>query len=249
MKKKEGSNMVIVDILIFIFIFLGFVVGFKRGFSKEVVSFLGFLLVFILAYYLKNPVSNFLFKVMPFFSFDGIFKGITSLNILVYEVIAFFLVLSLLMLVFKLLIFATGIFEKFLDFTIILGLPSKILGGILGLVQGFIGVYIVLFFLMLPVFHIKAVQDSTVASAIIEKTPVMSNVMGNVLHVITDMDQLKEEYQKTEDPNKFNLEALDLMLKYHIIDIDNVKILEKMGKLKMDGINRVIHKYERMEGK
>ena len=69
------------DAAIILILIMGAVVGFKRGFTYEVVSTVGFFLVLILAYFLKNPLSVFLYEHLPFFKFGGIFKGVTVLNI------------------------------------------------------------------------------------------------------------------------------------------------------------------------
>ena len=104
----------ITDILIIIFILLGAFVGAKQGFTKALVSFLGIIIVVVLAYFLKNPVSELLMSFCPFFSFGGIIKGVTVLNIAVYEVIAFIVVFFILMAILNALLFATGIFETIL---------------------------------------------------------------------------------------------------------------------------------------
>src|SRR5690625_5201712 len=98
----------IVDILIIIFILLGASIGFKQGFTKSLVSFVGIIVVIILAYLLKNPVSEFLMSIGPFFNFGGIIKGVTVLNIAVYEIIAFILVFTILMIILRVLLLATG---------------------------------------------------------------------------------------------------------------------------------------------
>ena len=87
-------SMNIVDILIVIFVLLGAFVGAKQGFTKALVSFLGIIIVVVIAYFLKNPVSELLMSVGPFFNFGGIIKGVTVLNIAVYEIIAFVLVFA-----------------------------------------------------------------------------------------------------------------------------------------------------------
>ena len=46
----------VIDIGIILFIIYGFIVGFKNGFTKQLVKTIGFILVIILAYYLKNPL-------------------------------------------------------------------------------------------------------------------------------------------------------------------------------------------------
>ena len=46
----------ILDIGIVIFILFGAVLGFKRGLTSELVKTVGFIVVVILAYFLKNPL-------------------------------------------------------------------------------------------------------------------------------------------------------------------------------------------------
>ena len=124
----------IVDILIIVFILLGAFIGFRDGFTKALVNAVGVIIVTVIAYVLKNPVSEILMSFMPFFNFGGI----TSLNIVLYEVIAFLLVFSVLMIILKIVAVTTGIFETFLKFTIVLGIPSKILGAVVGAIKNYI---------------------------------------------------------------------------------------------------------------
>ena len=69
-----------------------------------------------------------MYEKLPFFNFGGIFKGVTVLNILIYELIAFFVVLAVLFVLLRIFTFFSFMIEKILDLTIILGIPSKILG-------------------------------------------------------------------------------------------------------------------------
>ena len=82
----------VVDIVILIFLAFGALIGFKKGFTNQLVSLVGIFAIIILSYFLKNPVSVFLYNNLPFVNFGGIFKDITVINILVYEVIAFFVI-------------------------------------------------------------------------------------------------------------------------------------------------------------
>ena len=79
----------VVDIVILIFLAFGALIGFKRGFTRQLVSLVGIFVIIVVSFLFKNPVSVFLYNNLPFFNFGGIFKDITVLNILVYEVIAF----------------------------------------------------------------------------------------------------------------------------------------------------------------
>ncbi len=234
----------IIDLLIIIFILIGAVVGFKRGFTSSLFNFVGVILVVIIAYFLKNPVSEFLMSFCPFFNFGGIIKGVTVLNIAVYEIIAFILVFSLLMIGLKALLMATGIFETILKFTIVLGFPSKILGAIVGLIENYIIVFFVLYILSMPNFlDVGFIKDSTYREPILKNTPILSNVAESTLAVLDEFKGLSDKYTETENSNEFNLETLDLFLKYKVVTVDTVEKLDDSGKIKIEGIETVLNKY------
>lgn len=235
----------IIDLLIIIFILIGTAVGFKRGFTSSLFNFVGVILVIIIAYFLKNPISEFLMNFCPFFSFGGIIKGVTVLNIAVYEIIAFILVFSLLMIGLKALLMATGILETLLKFTIVLGLPSKILGAIVGLIENYIIVFFVLYILSMPNFlDVGFIKDSTYREPILKNTPILSNVAESTLAVLDEFKGLSDKYTETENSNEFNLETLDLFLKYKVVTVDVVQKLDDSGKIKIEGIETVLNKYK-----
>ncbi len=233
----------VVDIIIIILLIFGALIGAKRGFTKQLVSCLGFIVVVILAFLLKNPVSIFLYEHLPFFSFAGIFEKVSILNILLYEAVAFLLVLFVLMIFLRLLLFATSIFEKFLTATIILGIPSKILGALLGLLESFIWIFILLYVLSLPFFNIKIIEDSSFREPILTKTPILSNFTLDNIEFINEFSDLKDKYKEKENSNEFNLEALDLFLKYEIITVDGVEVLIEKDKIQIENIDTVLKKY------
>ena len=234
-----------IDLILIIFIILGFFVGVKRGFTRELVSVVGFIVCIILAFLLKNPIASFLYDHLPFFSFGGLLKGVTALNILLYEVVAFLITLSLLGIVLNILKFATNIFEKFLNATIILGIPSKILGGILGALEWIVISYIVLFILALPVFNTKVSSESILYKSLTPIASKFSKDINNTLVVFEEFKNLKDEYSNSNDTNQFNLDSLDLMLKYHIIDVESATKLYNKGKFKtIYNIESVLNKYK-----
>ena len=235
----------ITDILIIIFILLGAFVGAKQGFTKALVSFLGIIIVVVLAYFLKNPVSEFLMSFCPFFNFGGIIKGVTVLNIAVYEVIDFIIVFFILMAILNALIFATGVFETILKFTIILGMPSTILGAIIGAIKNYVIVFFVLYLLSMPNFvDVDFVKNSTYREPILKNTPLLSSIAGTSLEVLDEFKGLADKYTDTTDTNAYNLETLDVFLKYKIVTVDTVKKLSDSGKIKINGIETVLNKYE-----
>lgn len=234
-----------VDIIIILVILLSGVIGLKRGFTKELVCFLGFFLVIILSFILKNPVSSFFYNHLPFFKFGGLFKGITSINILLYEVLAFLIVASILLIILRVVIFATSVFEKLLKLTFILGLPSKILGCIIGLVEGVVWCFIILYIVSLPLFNIKIVNDSKLKDEILTKTPILTNITNDTVKTFDELENLKDDYKnKKITNNEFDLESIDVLLKYKVISVNSLEKLVKDKKINIKNINKVINKYK-----
>lgn len=233
----------IVDVIIILLILSGAVAGFKNGFTKQVLSFIGFLAVVFISFKLKNSVSVLMYQYLPFFSFGGIFKGIVVLNIIVYEVLAFIIVFSVLLILLKVLLLFSSIVEKVFDLTIILGIFSKILGAIVGMIEYYIFVFICLYILSLPIFDNQFLENSKYKDKILKNTPVLNTFVDKTLDVIDEFALLREKYEVSKDSNTFNLETLDVFLKNKVITVDNVDNLNKHGKLQINNIESVLLKY------
>lgn len=222
----------VVDIVILIFLAFGALLGFKRGFTRQLVSLVGIFVIIVLSFLFKNPVSIFLYNNLPFFNFGGIFKDITVLNILVYEVIAFFIVFFVLTIIFRILVKITNVFEKILNATIILGIPSKILGAVLGVVQNLIYTFIVLYILSLPTFNLDIIKDSKVGNLILDKTPILNKIANKTLSVFNQVIELKEEFDTTTNVGEYNQKTLNIMIDSGVITRENAKKLIEKGKIK-----------------
>jgi uncharacterized membrane protein required for colicin V production len=238
--------MSIVDAIIILIILSSAFLGFKRGFTKELVCFLGFFAIIILAFILKNPLSTILYEYLPFFKFSGLFKGATSLNIILYEVISFFIVVSILLIIFKVIMFATTIFEKLLKATILLGLPSKILGLIVGIIEGITWSFIILYILSLPLFNIDVVNKSKIKDLILNNTPILSVMTQDTIKASKEFNELKEEYKKDNNmkSEEFDLKTINILLKYKIVSIDSINTLIKKDKINIKNIETILDKYE-----
>lgn len=234
----------IIDALIILTILCMGVVGFKKGVIKQTVSTVGFILIIILAFYLKNPIAEFLSLHLPFFTFGGIYAGVTSLNIILYQLISFIIVIIILETILQAIIKVSGFIEKLLKFTIILGIPSKILGFIVGIIEGFIVVFIVLFFLRQPAFNIKALEKSKLTDKILNSTPILSNVSQGFVDTFNDLYELGKDYTDNKlTENDLNLASIDTMLKHKIITPEYVIKLIDADKIKVTGVDSVVNKY------
>lgn len=234
----------IVDIIIVILIVIGGIIGWHRGVIKEIAGTVGIVLVTVFSFLLKNPISVVFYENLPFFKFGGIFKGITVLNILLYELIAFLIVFFILMILWKLVLLASGLIQRILDMSFLLGLPSKILGLLVGVIEFYLICFILIYILSFPIFNIKQVKESSYAKVILSDTPVISSFVDNNMDFINEFVSLKDKYNNTDSASQFNYETLDLFLRYDIIDINSAKKLREKNKLKISGIDDLLRKYE-----
>ena len=167
---------------------------------------------------------------MPFIKLFGVFKGIEILNVIFYEIVAFLIIASILLLVYRIILKLTGVIESILKATIILSIPSKIIGFFVGIIESYIWVYIFLFILTLPVINIKEIYESKVANYIMTETPYLSKYTEKTIEIYNNIYDVVEnrEYKSNQEINE---ETMDLMLKYDIITIDSAKKLINDNKV------------------
>lgn len=220
-----------VDIIILLALLMGGVTGAKNGFFKQSVILVGTIIIFILAWTFKNIIANFLSFTFPFFTFAGPLKGLTALNIVLYQLIGFLVLLALLSAILIVLSKITGVFEKILKFTIILGIPSKILGFIVGLLEAYVIIFVVLFFLNQPAFNLDIMKNSNYSKVIVNSSPGLSNIVENTNEAIKDTYSLISSYQDGKNNKELNNQIIDTLLKHKVIDKDYLNKLKDKGKI------------------
>lgn len=225
----------IIDAVIILFLLAGIVLGFKRGAIQSVATLVGTVLVVVISYYLKNPLSVLMYTYLPFFKLSGIFEGVTVINILIYEAIAFLIVFSLLSMLLKIILKITGIVSKIVDHSIILTLPSKIIGALVGFFEAYIFIFIALFVFSQFTFSSTVLNDSKYTNIILSKTPLGGSFENSYKAI--------QEISKFNDKKTNNYDALDILLKYDIVTPENANKLLENGKIKIIGGNKLIESY------
>lgn len=233
-----------IDVLILILIIFSGINGFRKGIINSIAVFLGTLLVFILAFYLKNPISELLYGYFPFFSLGGKFAGITAFNILIYEGISYIITISVLAILLKIFTKITGVVSSLVDSTLILGFPSKILGALVGLLQGYIIAFITVFILSLVTSTATKVNESNYGNMLLEKTPVLSNIVGDTYKSIKEVYDIVTQYQDDTDKDEANLQSLDVLLKYEILTVKSAEKLVETKKIITPKADEIISKYK-----
>lgn len=222
----------IFDIGIILLLIMFIIIGFKRGVIKELVSLVGIIIVFILSWTLKGYLGNFLCLYLPFFEFKGILKGLTSVNIFMYQTISFILIFSLLLGIYCFSLKISKVIQKIVNMTIVLWIPSKLLGALVSFIKGYLILFVVFIILLIPIGNTSLYQESSIIDLMLNKTPVLSSYTGNFINPANDIVKLGKDVSENKiSRKKADKEAINIMIKYNVIDEKTVTELYNKNKL------------------
>lgn len=229
----------IADIVILISLALGAVAGFKAGVIKKTADFLGTFIIVILAFFLKNDLSVLMYENLPFFNFGWLIKGVEALNVLIYEIIAFIIVFIALLFILKIILMVTGLIEKILKATVILSIPSKLLGIVVGAIESYVYVFLILVVLTLPIFKLPYIRESNIGNFMLNNTPILSgiseemiDIYGNVYKIVSERDNKTNEELNEEviifliDKKVLTRESAKKLVEQNKIHINDTSVLE-----------------------
>ena len=224
----------IIDVIVILIVLLFAMYGMKKGLIKTAVSLVGIILVFIISYLLKNSIAEWMSLNLPFFDFGGSFKGATILNVVIYQLIAFFVIFAILMTIYSVVVSISGLVERILKVTVILAIPSKIGGFILGLFEGIFISLIVIVILSLPTLNFDLIRDSAIRKYLYNNSPIIGNITSNTNDAIDEIIELKDKFNMEEDKEDFNLSCMEVLLKHKVVKYDYLEKLVYSGKLKVN---------------
>ena len=220
----------VVDVIIIALLILGGVAGFKAGVIKKLTDFIGMFVVIILAFYLKNYISVIMYENLPFFNFFGLINGIDALNILLYEVIAFLVIFIALLFVLKVVLMLTGLVEKILKATVILSIPSKLLGIVVGVIEMYVYLFLILLIVSLPIFDSSFLKDSKMNNFILNNTPVLSGVSEEIVDIYGDVYNIIDN-RKNKTNEQLNEEILKVLIDKKVVTKESAKKLVDKNKI------------------
>lgn len=232
----------ILDIGIVLIFIIFILIGLKNGVIKQLVSLVGLIVMFVVSYNFKGILGDFFCKILPFDVLPGEIGKLTSLNIIIYEMLSFVMILFVLFLIFEIVMGISKVLSKIVDATLILIIPSRILGAVVGFIEGYIVLFIILLFLIIPTSSLNGFKDSSLAPKIVYHSPILSEATKSLTkpteEVMTLITKINKKEISIEEANK---ELLELELKYNIVSKDTVE--EIKDKLKIDNIEEIISEY------
>lgn len=224
----------IITVAIILIVLLYMVLGFKRGVIKTGVSLVGTIAILVVSYVLKDVIANFLMDKLPFFNFGGVFEGITSINILMYNMLSFIVVFVILYCVLNILLTLSGLIEKVLKLTVILAIPSKILGALLGLIEGILVAFLFSFVFLHLAPTEKYVMDSKLAIILLERSPFIGRMATSTTLALEDINNIVNSLKEDDDRSEANFKVLHQLIYWKVISVDEAQKLIDDKKLEFN---------------
>ena len=124
-------------------------------------------------------------------------------------------------------------------------LPSKLLGAVVGLLKGYIVLFLLLVVLFIPLGSTGMYENSRFASKIVYNTPILSNSIGSITKSTKEVYVLVSKVaNKKVNANEANLETIDILLKHKVVKKETIrKLIEKNKLTDVKGIDKILNKY------
>lgn len=222
--------MSIFDVLIIFIILFGMYLGLQRGIVKEATDFGALLISMIIAAPLSKLLCNLLYPVLPFFNFIGGTKGLKSLNIILWRLIIYFLIIIILLAIIKNILLKLGLLSKISDSIVEAGLISKILGAVMAFPLMIIFLYNILIIANVPFISLDLVNESEGAKIILEKTPIISS-QNRSIYISENYasDIISSKYNTDKNYKKANEKIVKRLISNNLV---SEKMVDKLTKKK-----------------
>lgn len=165
-----------IDIILLFFLLLGAIIGLRRGFILQSLHLIGTVGALVIARLFYQPLADKLALIVPYPAAGETPKVLINWadgEHAFYNVISFIFLFIVSKVVLQMV---ATVFDYIAQLPLLKQL-NKSLGSLLGFIESYLVIFIAFFFIaMIPAPAIQArIQGSTLARAIIEYTPILSN--------------------------------------------------------------------------
>lgn len=224
--------MSIFDVLIILVILFGMYLGFQRGLIKEVTDFAILLVTMLIASPVSKLLCKLLYSVLPFFNFTGNIKGLKSLNLILWRMIFYFLIIIILLTIVRKVLIKLKLLDKISDSIVEAGLISKILGVVISFPLMILFLYNVLMIVNVPFTSLNITNKSKVAKTILEKTFIVSSQNKDIYFSENDVnDIINSKYNTDQNYKNTNSRIVKSLVSNNLISEKIVDKLTKKGKI------------------
>ena len=177
------------DIIILVLLAAGIFVGAKRGLIVQLIHMTGFIIALIVAYSYYKPLAEKFVLWIPYPTVDSSSRLTFAIDKLdldqtFYRLIAF----ALIFFVMKFALQLVASMFDFLSYLPVLGFISRIAGAILGFIEFYILLFIVIYVIaLLPIGPFQnLIENSNLAESMLKNTPFLSETVKNWWYIYTE---------------------------------------------------------------
>ena len=124
----------------------------------------------------------------------------------------------------------TGLVEKILKATVILSIPSKLLGIVVGVIEMYVYLFLILVIVSLPIFDSSFLKDSKMNNFILNNTPVLSGVSKEIIDIYGDVYNIIDN-RKNKTNEQLNEEILKVLIDKKVVTKESAKKLVDRNKI------------------
>lgn len=124
----------------------------------------------------------------------------------------------------------TGLVEKILKATVILSIPSKLLGIVVGVIEMYVYLFLILLIVSLPIFDSSFLKDSKMNNFILNNTPVLSGVSEEIIDIYGDVYNIIDN-RKNKTNEQLNEEILKVLIDKKVVTKESAKKLVDKNKI------------------
>ena len=135
-----------------------------------------------------------------------------------------------LLFVLKVVLMLTGLVEKILKATVILSIPSKLLGIVVGVIEMYVYLFLILVIVSLPIFDSSFLKDSKMNNFILNNTPVLSGVSEEIIDIYGDVYNIIDN-RKNKTNEQLNEEILKVLIDKKVVTKESAKKLVDKNKI------------------
>lgn len=177
------------DIVIVFLLLAGLFVGAKRGLIVQLIHMTGFIIALIVAYTYYKPLAQKFVLWIPYPTVDSDSRLTFAIDKLdldqtFYQLIAF----ALIFFVVKFALQLVASMFDFLSYLPVLGFISRIAGAVLGFIEFYILLFILIYVVaLLPIDPFQGlIANSSLATTMLEHTPILSETVKNWWYIYTE---------------------------------------------------------------
>ena len=124
--------------------------------------------------------------------------------------------------------------EGLLKLTVILAIPSKILGALLGLIEGILVSFLLCFVFLHLAPTEKYVMDSKLAIVLLERSPFIGRMTTSTTLALEDINNIVNSLKEDDNRSDANFKVLHQLIYWKVITVDEAQTLIDNKKIVFD---------------